>query len=255
MVMKPETIRVLAVDDSYVDLRILEMSLQKLGVTSVEKAMSPFTAYQYLSRGVDIAFVDLFIPSREEGFALIEQIRERHDATQLPIVVVSGGSAREDVLRCKQLGISGFLVKPVTPENLDMVMNSVLHTAEPEHQLLGTRLVQKGLITQAQLDTALKFQQMYCSESIPLSVMAMYANLLTQEHLAKLLPRYEFDEDRFEKLVLSEGLLSEQQLQRLNLSRQAHRLRLGEVLDLLGFIQPEALELALQNQGSGHGQR
>jgi CheY-like chemotaxis protein len=53
-----------------------------------------------------------------DGFALAEQIRQNPDLTCVPIMMLTSGGHADDIARCRALGISDYLLKPITQSNL-----------------------------------------------------------------------------------------------------------------------------------------
>lgn len=60
-----------------------------------------------------IILLDLNMP-RKDGREALEEIKADPDLRRIPIVVLTTSKAEEDILRSYDLGVSGFIVKPVT---------------------------------------------------------------------------------------------------------------------------------------------
>ncbi len=76
-----------------------------------------------------LVLVDIELPGRMDGFAVIQELRKRGDTR---IIVVSGRSANEDRIRGLEIGSDNYLTKPVAP---DVLLRYV--AAELRRSLMG----------------------------------------------------------------------------------------------------------------------
>jgi signal transduction histidine kinase/DNA-binding response OmpR family regulator len=65
----------------------------------------------------DLVLMDMQMPVMD-GVTATRRIRERHAATQLPIVAMTANAMAADRDRCLQAGMNGFVVKPINTEEL-----------------------------------------------------------------------------------------------------------------------------------------
>ena len=72
-----------------------------------------------------VALVDLHMPGLG-GSELIEVLRSRPGAQNVPIVVLTGSGGPSEWRRLSKLGADGFLVKPVNGTDVAMLMRRVL---------------------------------------------------------------------------------------------------------------------------------
>lgn len=70
-----------------------------------------------LSPRPGLILLDLNMPKKDGREALIE-IKANADLRQIPVVVMTTSQAEEDVIRSYSLGVSSFIIKPVTFEQL-----------------------------------------------------------------------------------------------------------------------------------------
>ena len=115
-------VRILVVDDSKTNLRILEGMLKSWGMepTLVEngrKALASLSAAQEANQPFALILSDLHMPEMD-GFALIEQIRRVPELSAVAIMMLSSSSLPGDVIRCEELGIAAYLLKPVGQSDL-----------------------------------------------------------------------------------------------------------------------------------------
>lgn len=71
-----------------------------------------------------IILLDLNMP-RKDGREALAEIKAQDDLKNIPVVVFTTSKAEEDVFRTYQLGVSSFITKPVTFNNLLEVMSSL----------------------------------------------------------------------------------------------------------------------------------
>jgi len=71
-----------------------------------------------------LILLDLNMP-KKDGREALEEIKADPDLRRIPIVVLTTSKAEEDILRTYDLGVSGFVVKPVTFETLVTIMKTV----------------------------------------------------------------------------------------------------------------------------------
>jgi len=76
-----------------------------------------------------------------DGFELVEKIRAGPDTSDLAIIIMSSSGRRGDAARCRQLGISGYLQKPVMQKDLLKAIRIVLGLVKSEQKsnILVTR--------------------------------------------------------------------------------------------------------------------
>lgn len=103
-------LKILCVDDSSINLKVLSRPLQRAGAT-VEAVLSGAEALEQLdSNGFDLVITDISMPEMD-GEALLEHIRERHP--DLPVIALTGNVLQSDVQRYESLGFNGVLAKPL----------------------------------------------------------------------------------------------------------------------------------------------
>ena len=87
-----------------------------------------------------LILLDLNMP-KKDGREALEEIKADPDLRRIPIVVLTTSKAEEDILRTYDLGVSGFVVKPVTFETLVSIMKTVskywFEIVEPPPQQTG----------------------------------------------------------------------------------------------------------------------
>jgi len=68
-----------------------------------------------------IILLDLNMP-RKDGREALREIKAHPDLRRIPVIVLTTSNAEEDILRSYDLGVSSFIVKPVTFDSLVNIM-------------------------------------------------------------------------------------------------------------------------------------
>jgi two-component system, sensor histidine kinase and response regulator len=125
---------VLVVDDNATNRRILEEVLRRWKMRP-ETAASAASAMEALERATaagdpfSLALLDGQMPDAD-GFMLAEKIRGDKRFQELKIVLLTSAAHPEQIRRTRQLGVSGYLLKPVKQsELLRMIVSSMDPTA------------------------------------------------------------------------------------------------------------------------------
>ncbi len=135
-------VRVLVVDDNLTNRIILMDLLRRWGMQPTGAA-SASEALGHLAHAADqhepysLVLTDLHMPEMD-GFDLAEQIKAQGTSAGAVILMLTSGEHLGDLDRCRQLGISSYLVKPVRREELRRAMKSVLPNQE-RHPVVANR--------------------------------------------------------------------------------------------------------------------
>ncbi len=110
--------RALIVEDNEHICYMLEFMLQRAGyeVTAVSNGRDAQAAVENLEP-VDVILLDLMLPYIS-GFQLISEIRANAAWHLVPIVVLSGKVAEDDIVMALDSGANDYVTKPFRPEEL-----------------------------------------------------------------------------------------------------------------------------------------
>jgi two-component system chemotaxis response regulator CheY len=125
--VRPEGARPTAVivDDSNVARFFARNVLVQLGCTVVAEGASGFDASRlYEAHRPQLLLLDLVLPQRD-GLAAAEAIMARFPTAN--VVLCSAFASREQVLQARSVGVSGFLLKPVSRDRLMTIVGSLIH--------------------------------------------------------------------------------------------------------------------------------
>jgi two-component system, sensor histidine kinase and response regulator len=134
--LQPEQLRdlpVLIVDDNATNRRVLYGMLSRWGMkpTGVEGGQSALTALEMaksFGHPFPLIVIDGQMPEMD-GFALAERIQKDPELVGATIMMLTSAGHLGDAARCRQLGISAYLVKPIRQGELLDAICSVLNEA------------------------------------------------------------------------------------------------------------------------------
>jgi len=113
------------VDDSTTLLMSMSAILEKAGF-GVEKAVSGEDALKKLNAGIkpNLMITDLNMPGMD-GISLIKEVKKLSQFRFMPILVMTTESQQNKRTEARSAGATGWLVKPVKPEELLGVIQQV----------------------------------------------------------------------------------------------------------------------------------
>jgi two-component system chemotaxis sensor kinase CheA len=123
-----DNVRVLVVDDSATDRKIMKRLLSSTGWIEVVEVSNPhdaITAAQSID--IDLIITDIVMPDMD-GFELAKTLKEK--GVEKPIIAVSARGEAANIQKAKIYGISAYLVKPI---NLDEMVSKIDKLVEKVH--------------------------------------------------------------------------------------------------------------------------
>jgi putative two-component system response regulator len=123
----------LVVDDEEPNRMLLSAMLESLGY-ACEEAADGFEALALLRLEVDLVLLDVMMPGMD-GFQVARRIREEAGAHDLPIVMVTALTSREDRLAAVEAGANDFIAKPVDLTELRVRVASLLRLKAAQDEL------------------------------------------------------------------------------------------------------------------------
>jgi signal transduction histidine kinase/DNA-binding response OmpR family regulator/HPt (histidine-containing phosphotransfer) domain-containing protein len=129
-------LRALVVDDNATNRRLLEELLDGWGLRPTALADGPaaLDALAAAQRGNDpfpLVLLDSQMP-RMDGFALAAAIRGDMESADCAVLMLTSGGQPEDIARCRELGIEGYLMKPLRQSSLLEAVLAALARRWPE---------------------------------------------------------------------------------------------------------------------------
>ncbi|MFK8068217.1 MAG: chemotaxis response regulator CheY [Gammaproteobacteria bacterium] len=113
-----KNMKILIVDDFSTMRRIIKNLLRDLGFTNTDEADDGQTALPKLEAGgFDFLVTDWNMPGMQ-GIDLLKAVRANPDLKELPVLMVTAESKREQIVEAAQAGVNGYVVKPFTAGTL-----------------------------------------------------------------------------------------------------------------------------------------
>jgi len=128
---------VLVVDDNATNRRILHeiltsWNMQPTVVAGGREALAALDQARRAGSPFALVLLDGMMPEID-GFELAARIKEQPDLVGAALMMLSSADRKEDAARCRQLGVSAYLVKPVRQSDLlDAIMNTLSAQGLPE---------------------------------------------------------------------------------------------------------------------------
>jgi signal transduction histidine kinase/DNA-binding response OmpR family regulator len=128
--------KVLIVDDNRTNQRILEGILGRWGMvtTTASRGEEALAALSEAARSAEpyaLVLTDMRMPGMH-GFELVQRIRKRPELSAATIMMLTSVGHRGDANRCKELGVSAYLLKPLRQTELREAISRVLEKSRQE---------------------------------------------------------------------------------------------------------------------------
>ncbi len=120
--------KVLIVDDSSTMRKIIHRSLRQSGIKldEVLEASNGKEALEVLKGNkVDIVLTDINMPEMN-GLEFIKALKSSDETSNIPVVVISTEGTEDVVKEAQELGASGFIRKPFTPDSIKEKFQEVI---------------------------------------------------------------------------------------------------------------------------------
>jgi len=129
-------VKVLVVDDNQTNCRILEGMLARwhmkpTAVNGGKAAIEKLSAAREADEPYRLILTDMHMPDMD-GFAFVEQIRRRPELATATIMMLTSAGHRGDALRCQELGVAAYLLKPIRQSELREAVARVLGAREQD---------------------------------------------------------------------------------------------------------------------------
>ena len=109
--------KVLIADDNEVSFAYLEVTLRRMGFTSIHVKNGVELLKRIKYEKPDIILLDIGMQTMD-GLTALKAIKEDNQTSHIPVIMVSGDDSRETMAKCRSLGSIGYLVKPVSADKL-----------------------------------------------------------------------------------------------------------------------------------------
>jgi serine/threonine protein kinase/CheY-like chemotaxis protein len=107
-----EAATVLVVDDNAENLDLLSRRLARRGYTVLTASGGRAALTLLAQQTVDIILLDIMMPD-VNGLDVLQWVRERHSASELPIIMVTARTDTADVVEALGMGANDYVTKPI----------------------------------------------------------------------------------------------------------------------------------------------
>jgi len=119
------SMKVLVVDDFSTMRRIMKNILKQIGFTNIFEADDGTTAIEELKKNkIDLIVSDWNMP-KMTGIELLNHVRATDDYKTVPFLMVTAEAQKQNVIEAVQAGVSNYIVKPFTADQITDKLNKV----------------------------------------------------------------------------------------------------------------------------------
>ncbi len=122
--------KILIVDDFSTMRRIIKNLLRDLGFANTSEADDGLTALPMLESGkYDFLVTDWNMPGMQ-GIDLLKAVRANPETADLPVLMVTAESKKDQIVEAAQAGVNGYVVKPFTAQTLKEKIDKIFERIE-----------------------------------------------------------------------------------------------------------------------------
>jgi len=123
--MVDKSLKILVVDDFPTMRRIVRNLLKDLGFENVDEAEDGVVGLEKLRNGnYQLVVSDWNMPNLD-GLSMLQKIRADPDLGNLPVLMVTAESKKENIVAAAQAGANGYVVKPFTAATLEEKLSKI----------------------------------------------------------------------------------------------------------------------------------
>jgi two-component system chemotaxis response regulator CheY len=120
---------ILVVDDFKSMRSLIKSLLRKLGFENVIEADDGDEAWRLLNEeDVEMIISDWNMPNMK-GIDLLRKVRSSDEFKNMPFLMVTAEGFKENVIEAVKAGVSGYIVKPFSPQALQDKIDKILSKA------------------------------------------------------------------------------------------------------------------------------
>ena len=120
------SLKILAVDDSPTMRRIIVNTLKRAGFEDVTEASDGKDALAKMKvEQFNFVITDWDMPEMD-GLTFVSQVRSLDEFKDVPILMVTTRSVKDDIIEAMKAGVNNYIVKPFTPETLGEKISQIL---------------------------------------------------------------------------------------------------------------------------------
>jgi putative two-component system response regulator len=186
--------RVLVVDDDETTRTITQALVEGLGYQP-ESARDGIEALAKLRLGIDLVLLDVIMPGLD-GYEVCRRIRQDPSGREVPVIMVTSMSNREDRLRAVEAGANDFIAKPVDKTELRVRSASLLQMKEAQDALLRYQTHLETIVEQRTESLRIALEDMAAAQRVAylaqldtverLAILAEYKDQVTARHIRRM---------------------------------------------------------------------
>jgi two-component system, chemotaxis family, chemotaxis protein CheY len=116
----------LIVDDSPAMRRVVANSVKRFADFEISEATNGLEALDFLkTTKVDLILLDWLMPELD-GINFMRVIRSKDRWKDIPVLMITTKSSKEDIIEAIKAGVNDYIVKPVVPIVLEEKINEIL---------------------------------------------------------------------------------------------------------------------------------
>lgn len=124
-------ISILVVDDLASMRMQIRGLLRQMGFVNIIEARHGKEAITLLQNTkIDMIISDWIMPE-SDGMDLLRYVRNHAEYEKLPFLMVTCQAGKENVIEAVQAKVSNYIIKPFTPDALEMKIRAILGSAKP----------------------------------------------------------------------------------------------------------------------------
>lgn len=186
--------RVLVIDDDETIRQIMQVLVRGLG-HEVESARDGVEGLAKLPLGVDLVLLDVVMPGMD-GFEVCRRIRRDPFGADVPVIMVTSLTTRDDRLRAVEAGANDFIAKPVDETELRIRSASLLKMKEAQDALKRNQAHLEEVVEQRTASLRKALEEMAEAQRLAyraqldtverLAILAEYRDTVTARHVHQM---------------------------------------------------------------------
>jgi len=186
--------RILVVDDEEPNRDLLKQMIGVFG-HEAELAKDGFEALAKLHMNIDLVLLDVVMPGMD-GFEVARRIRSTSQTWDVPIIMVTARSGKEDRLQAVEAGANDFIAKPFDMTELKVRTASLLKMKEHQDAIKRYQLELEDTVQRRTADLRRALEEMsaaqkrtheaYLDTIYRLALVAEYKDQYTGCHIARM---------------------------------------------------------------------
>ncbi|HRQ59931.1 MAG TPA: response regulator [Alphaproteobacteria bacterium] len=133
--MQKETLKVLVIDDHMLMRNLLTQCLVSIGIKDIKfaangnDALEEIKSSQNAGKIFDVIMADWNMPMMN-GFELLQKVRGELKLSKTAFVMITAESEKGKIMEALQAGVTSYIVKPFSPEDISKHMAKVMNWLE-----------------------------------------------------------------------------------------------------------------------------